>query len=198
MRNPDFHAEIKWSLIKSQNDLNAACYFLTIQFSVLIDHILVQEKEIASSLRQPANHTSDNQLIRLPEVPKKFEALPFTYGQYVVIELADKLYNFVTVCFCVSPWIFIQVAGNGDQTINPWITKPALYLYTMGNPLTRNWYKRWQIFSTVKKLKCFWNIRPEVSEKWILSVLTSHQRNWDKLNVYFSIRLTKTPSFTNY
>jgi hypothetical protein len=31
------------------------------------------------------------------------EALPFTYDQYVVIELADKLYNSVTVCFCVSP-----------------------------------------------------------------------------------------------
>ena len=30
------------------------------------------------------------------------EALPFTYGQYVVIELADKLYNSVTVCFCAS------------------------------------------------------------------------------------------------
>ena len=27
------------------------------------------------------------------------EALPFTYGQYV-IELADKLYNSVIVCFC--------------------------------------------------------------------------------------------------
>ena len=26
-------------------------------------------------------------------------ALPFTYGQYVVIELADKLYNSVTVVF---------------------------------------------------------------------------------------------------
>ena len=25
------------------------------------------------------------------------EALPFTYGQYVAIELADKLYNSVTV-----------------------------------------------------------------------------------------------------
>ena len=31
------------------------------------------------------------------------EALPFTYDQYVVIELADKLYNYVTVCYCVSP-----------------------------------------------------------------------------------------------
>ena len=31
------------------------------------------------------------------------EASPFTYnGQYVVIELADKLYNSVTVCFCAS------------------------------------------------------------------------------------------------
>ena len=31
------------------------------------------------------------------------EALPFTYDQYVIIELADKLYNSVAVCFCVSP-----------------------------------------------------------------------------------------------
>ena len=37
------------------------------------------------------------------------EALPFTYDQYVVIKLADKLYNSVTVCFYVSPWIFIQI-----------------------------------------------------------------------------------------
>ena len=28
------------------------------------------------------------------------EALPFTYGQYVALELADKLYNSVTICFC--------------------------------------------------------------------------------------------------
>ena len=28
------------------------------------------------------------------------EALPFTYDQYFVIELADKLYKSVTVCFC--------------------------------------------------------------------------------------------------
>ena len=28
-----------------------------------------------------------------------------------------------------------QVAGAGDQTTDPWITKPALYLYTMGDPL---------------------------------------------------------------
>ena len=42
------------------------------------------------------------------------EALPFTYDQYVVIELADKLYNSATV------W-----------TANPRITKPVLYLYTI-------------------------------------------------------------------
>ena len=29
-----------------------------------------------------------------------WEALPFTYDQYVIIELADKLYNSVAVCFC--------------------------------------------------------------------------------------------------
>ena len=37
------------------------------------------------------------------------EALQFTYNQYVIIELADKLYNSVAVCFCVSPWIFIKI-----------------------------------------------------------------------------------------
>ena len=35
------------------------------------------------------------------------EALPFTYDQYVVIELADKLCY--CLFFCVSPWIFIQI-----------------------------------------------------------------------------------------
>ena len=30
------------------------------------------------------------------------EDLPFTYGQFVVIELADKLYNSDNVCFCAS------------------------------------------------------------------------------------------------
>ena len=35
--------------------------------------------------------------------PYNSEALPFTYDHYVVIELTDKLYNSVTVCFCVSP-----------------------------------------------------------------------------------------------
>ena len=44
------------------------------------------------------------------------ETLPFTYYQYVAVELGDKLiqladelYNSVNVCFCVSPWIFIQI-----------------------------------------------------------------------------------------
>ena len=30
---------------------------------------------------------------------------------------------------------FFQVDGPGVQTTDPWITKPALYLYTMGDPL---------------------------------------------------------------
>ena len=30
------------------------------------------------------------------------EALPFIYGQYVPIKLADKLYNSVTIHFCAS------------------------------------------------------------------------------------------------
>ena len=35
---------------------------------------------------------------------------PFTYGQYVVIELADKLYNSGTVCFCAS-WKYVFHIG---------------------------------------------------------------------------------------
>ena len=34
--------------------------------------------------------------------PYNSETLQFTCGQYVVIELDDKLYNSVTVCFCAS------------------------------------------------------------------------------------------------
>ena len=30
---------------------------------------------------------------------------------------------------------FFQVAGAGVRTADPWITKPVLYLYTMGDPL---------------------------------------------------------------
>jgi hypothetical protein len=43
-----------------------------------------------------------NSLLSGPQLYNS-EALPFIYDQYVVIELADKLYNSVTVCFCVSP-----------------------------------------------------------------------------------------------
>ena len=38
-------------------------------------------------------------------------------------ELADKFYNSVTV------------AGARDRTTDPWITKPVIYIYTMGDPL---------------------------------------------------------------
>ena len=44
-----------------------------------------------------------------------FEALPLTYGQYGVIELADKLYNSVTVCFLCFPNVYLShrsQAGN--------------------------------------------------------------------------------------
>ena len=70
------------------------------------------------------------------------EALPFTYDQYVVIELSDKLYN----CYCLflcEPMNFhpekqfFQVASARDRTTDTWITKQAIYLYTMGDPLAR-------------------------------------------------------------
>ena len=68
------------------------------------------------------------------------EALPFTYDQYFIIELADKLYNSDTVCFlCDSMNIhpdkqLFKIAGSGDQTTDPCITKPGLYVYTIGDP----------------------------------------------------------------
>ena len=47
------------------------------------------------------------------------EALPFTYGQYVVIELADadKLYNSVTVCFCVSQKYVFQIGHKLEPKV---------------------------------------------------------------------------------
>ena len=43
------------------------------------------------------------------------EALPFTYVQYdVVIELADKLYNSVTVCFCASQKYVFHIGYNQE------------------------------------------------------------------------------------
>ena len=33
-----------------------------------------------------------------------------------------------------------QVIGTGDRTTDPWITKPALYLYTMGDLVLRTTY----------------------------------------------------------
>ena len=63
------------------------------------------------------------------------EALPFTYDQYVIIELADKLYDSVTLCFCVNPdKQLFKVADARDGTIDPWIAKPALYFYTKWDP----------------------------------------------------------------
>ena len=65
------------------------------------------------------------------------EPLPFTYDQYVIIELADKLCYCLFLCesmnFHPDKQLF-QVASAGDRTTDPWIAKPALYLYTMGNP----------------------------------------------------------------
>ena len=57
------------------------------------------------------------------------------------LELADKLYNSETVCFLCESMNFhpdkqlFQVAGAGNRTTDPWITKPELYLYTMVVPL---------------------------------------------------------------
>ena len=44
-------------------------------------------------------------------------ALPFTYGQYVVIELADKLYNSVTV-FCASWKYVFHIGHKWEQNVD--------------------------------------------------------------------------------
>ena len=46
------------------------------------------------------------------------EALPFTYGQYVVIELADKLYNSVTVCFCASQKYVFHIGLKREPNVD--------------------------------------------------------------------------------
>ena len=56
------------------------------------------------------------------------------------LELADKLYNSETVCFLCESMNFhpdkqlFQVAGSGDRTTDPLITKTGLYVYTIGEP----------------------------------------------------------------
>ena len=35
-------------------------------------------------------------------------------------------------------FVWVQVAVNFDRTTDPWITKPALYPYTMGDSLLQN------------------------------------------------------------
>ena len=68
------------------------------------------------------------------------EALPFTYDQNVIIELADKLYDSVTVCFCVSLWIFIRI-NNFSELPTPGfepLTLGLQSLYTMRDPPTIN------------------------------------------------------------
>ena len=55
------------------------------------------------------------------------EALPFTYDQNISIELADKLYNSITVCFSMNfhpDKQLFQVDSAGVRTNDPWITKP--------------------------------------------------------------------------
>ena len=64
------------------------------------------------------------------------EALPFIYYQYVVIMLADKLYNSVTVCFCVSLWIFIQI-NNFSKLLAPKIGPLTLGLQSQHSTSTQ-------------------------------------------------------------
>ena len=46
------------------------------------------------------------------------EALPFTYGQYVIIELADKLYNSVTACFCASQKYVFHIGLKWEPNVD--------------------------------------------------------------------------------
>ena len=46
------------------------------------------------------------------------EALPFTYGQYVVLELADKLYDSVTDCFCASQKYVFHIGCKWEPNLD--------------------------------------------------------------------------------
>ena len=46
------------------------------------------------------------------------EALSFTYCLYVVIELADKLYNSVTVCFCASQKYVFHIGLKQEPNVD--------------------------------------------------------------------------------
>ena len=46
------------------------------------------------------------------------ETLPFIYGQSVVIELADKLYNSVTVCFCALRKYVFHIGLKGEPNVD--------------------------------------------------------------------------------
>ena len=67
--------------------------------------------------------------------PQHSDALPFTYDQYVVLELADKLYDFVTVCFCANPWIFNQI-NNFSKLPTPGIEPLTLGLQSQRSTST--------------------------------------------------------------
>ena len=41
-----------------------------------------------------------------------------TYGQYVVIELADNLYNSVTVCFCALQKYVFHIECNWEPNMD--------------------------------------------------------------------------------
>ena len=54
------------------------------------------------------------------------EALPFTYGQYVVIELADKWQNFFCITFNANRIFFFSCSV---RKIELWLTCSVLYMF---------------------------------------------------------------------
>ena len=86
------------------------------------------------------------------------ETLPFTYDQYVVMELADKLYNSVTVCFCVSPWIFIQ--------INNFSKLPGIEPVTLGLQSQRSTSTPWRTHLIDLLIKKVFSYR-ESLQNWV-------------------------------
>ena len=86
------------------------------------------------------------------------EALPFTYGQYVVLELADKLYNSVTVCFLCFSKVWIS---SGNPTWTRWTTALiAALFYPLGHlnesymsfVWVHEFSSRWVTFSSCRSL----------------------------------------------
>ena len=187
----------QYSLVKIQVCLRIHCvFFHLVQILWLVFHFIHNHSCINDFWKMgQLLPTNGNKCVPLQEIMCTFfcnrrnsflsfgghqlynsEALPFTYDQYVVIELADKLYNSVTVCFCVSPWIFIQI-NNFFK-----LPAPGIEPLTLGLQIQRSTPTPWgthRIFGYLSAvdlaLADFARTKKQTSQKCLCSVAWKFQ-----------------------